>query len=130
MRCRNHPSEAATGQCAQCGKSFCAHCLVPVGRHHCCAACKMKLVPGGTPPPPRSGPILAEARHALLIAILGLFFAPLQRMAFGKLSEAKQRLEADPSQEGQGMVTAARIIAIAGLVLWGLALVSWLLVRK
>ena len=132
MQCRNHPSVKATGQCAACGKSYCANCLVPVNRQQFCANCKMKAVPGGTPPPPaRSGPLLPEARNVLLLAIIGLFCcAFLQPMVLGKAKEAQQKLEADPSFEGQGMAVAARIIAIASMILWALGVISWVLLRN
>lgn len=132
MLCRNHPGVTATGQCAECGKSFCAHCLVLVRGRDYCATCKMRLAPGGMPPPPaRSGPVVAEARNALLLAMVGLFCcALLQPMALGQAAEARRLLAADPSLEGEGMATAARIIAIAGMILWGLAIVSRLILRS
>ena len=103
MNCNNHPFIAAAGQCAQCGKSYCADCLVDVNGQKICSDCKSAVIsqtqpaqppmqtgqPTYMPPPPQGGqqypnqgyqnqyqgmPMKCkEASEALTYAIVGLF---------------------------------------------------------
>jgi hypothetical protein len=129
MQCRNHPKVAATDRCKGCAESFCPKCLVPVQGHNYCATCKMTVVEG-PPPPPTSREILSEAKNALLMAIVGLFCCGLlEFMALSKASEARKLLDADPRLDGRSMVTAAQVIAIAGIAFWVLSMVVHYLAR-
>ncbi len=61
-----------------------------------------------------------EAKEALTYAIVGIFICGiiLEPIALVKANEAKKLIDADPQLAGSGKVTAARIIAVAALILW------------
>ena len=52
MNCNNHPFIAAAGQCAQCGKSYCADCLVDVNGQKICSDCKSAVMSQTQPAQP------------------------------------------------------------------------------
>ncbi len=130
MQCRNHPKVAATAKCASCGEPFCDNCVLTLRGQPCCAACKKAEIKGTTPPPPPSRRILSQARNALILAILGMFCAVIfSPLALAKASEARKLLKEDVGYEGEGMVTAAQIIAVLELVMFVLGTVIGFLTR-
>jgi hypothetical protein len=67
-----------------------------------------------------------EAKEALTLSIIGLFCCAiiLCPMAISKANNAKQQIRANPSLDGNGVATAAIVIAAGGLVLWAVSLLS------
>jgi hypothetical protein len=44
MKCSNHPKTDATGDCAECGKHFCASCLIVLDQRSWCRDCLARIV--------------------------------------------------------------------------------------
>jgi hydrogenase-4 membrane subunit HyfE len=125
MECRNHPLVTAVGRCTGCAEPFCENCLVEIHGQQYCGSCKVLALQGQAAPSVPTRGTCTEARDALIIAIIGLFCCAiiLEPIALVKASKAKRMIAADPTLGGGGMATAAIVIAIAGLVLWGLGLI-------
>ena len=68
----------------------------------------------------------AEANEALKFAIIGIFCFGiiLEPMALSKAIRARKLIQANPALTGYGKTTAAIIIAIFGLLLWILGIIS------
>lgn len=67
-----------------------------------------------------------EASEALTYAIVGLFCCGiiLEPIAISKALKAKKMMQMNPRLSGSGKVTAALIIAIVGLVLWVIGMLT------
>jgi hypothetical protein len=120
MQCKNHTDVAAVDRCAGCAEPFCGNCLVDISGQKYCAACKVMAVKG---PPALSEEATIpckEANEALTYAIIGIFCfgIVLEPIALVKASKAKKMIELNPRLTGSGKVTATRIIAVVGLVVW------------
>jgi hypothetical protein len=44
MKCSNHPRAEAAGTCAECGKAFCASCVVEIDHRSWCRDCLSRIV--------------------------------------------------------------------------------------
>ena len=125
MECKNHSGVMAVERCDGCAEPFCANCLVEIQGQRFCGACKVMAVRGPPPVAARGTTLCTEARDALTISILGAFCcAFLQIWALIKAQEAKRMIAADPTLTGGGMVTAAKVIAIANVALFVLNLIA------
>jgi len=127
VKCKNHPDVEAVGRCAGCAEPFCESCMVDVQGKSYCADCKVMAIQS---PPPVAAAVAStpckEAGEALTYAIVGLFCFGiiLEPIAISKALKAKKLLAADPNLTGGGKATAGLVIAIVGLVLWVLGLIS------
>ena len=126
MECKNHPGVAAVDRCAGCAETFCQNCLVDIQGRKYCGQCKVLAIQGQAPPPmPGYGQqTCPQAKEALITAIISLFCCAiiLGPWALVKANEAKKKIDANPYLTGRGMATAAQVIAVVGLILWGLGL--------
>ncbi len=123
--CKNHPGVLALDHCAGCAEAFCPNCLVEMQGRKYCASCKTLAVKGQPIVEAATVPC-KEAGEALTYAIVGLFCFGifLEPFAISKALKAKKMIEANPTLTGSGKATAALIIAICGLVLWLLGIIS------
>ena len=127
--CLHHAEISAAAACAGCAEPFCEDCLVTVNGQTYCGSCKVMTV-AGLPAPTAGTVACEEADQALRLAIFGVFcLGPiLEPMALVKASQARRRIVQDSRLAGDGKVTAARTIAVAALALWGISVLSRLLV--
>ncbi len=125
MECKNHPGVLATDRCAGCAEAFCGNCLVNLNGQNYCSSCKVMAV-SGRPIVEEATIPCKEAGEALTYAIVGLFCFGiiLEPIALIKANKAKAMLAANPRLTGSGKATAAMVIAIIGLVLWGLGIIA------
>ncbi len=125
MQCKNHPESPAVDRCAGCAEPFCADCLVEMQGARYCGSCKVMALQGR---PPAIEPSLPckEAGEALTYSIVGLFCFGiiLEPIAIVKAVQAKKAMSMNPNLSGSGKANAALIIAIIGLVLWVIGLLS------
>ena len=126
MECKNHPGVEAVDRCGGCSEAFCGNCLVEIQGQKLCGSCKVMAIQGQPPIPPEPTRTCKEARDALMWAIFGLFCCGIifEPIALHKASNAKKMIDADPTLGGRGMATAATIIAVIGLILWGLGMLA------
>ena len=118
MDCHNHRGVAAFQLCHICGKPFCAHCLVQIRDQLYCAACKMETVT--LPPVVGEGTIPCDkAREALAYAVVGILCCAIivEPIAIVKAVRAKAAIARNPRMAGNGLATAAIVIAVFRLVL-------------
>jgi hypothetical protein len=133
MECKNHPTIQASYTCSACGQPFCDECLVDIGGRKYCSNCKMSAVqtmqghPNWQPPtiPEEATIPCKEANEALIYSIVGLFCCGIiiEPLAIYKAQQARKMLELNPRLEGSGKATAALVISIIGLSLWGLGMI-------
>lgn len=125
MECKNHPEVETTEHCSSCAEAFCDQCLVEVKGQKYCSDCKQELTSDSTPVT-EEGPIpCKEAREALIFAIIGLFCFGiiLGPLAIAKAQKAKKMIAENPKMTGSGKATAATILGIVEIVLWGLGII-------
>ena len=125
MQCTAHPDVPAADRCAGCAEPFCENCLVQIAGAKYCGSCKVMAVQGQPAAEAATMPCKL-AGEALTYAIVGLFCFGiiLEPVAIFKASKAKKMMAANPALTGSGKATAALIIAIIGLVLWVLGIIS------
>jgi hypothetical protein len=105
---------------------FCPNDLVNIKGRRYCASCKVMAL-GSQPPVFESvTEVCKEANEALKYAIIGLFCFGiiLEPIAISKALKAKKMMAANPNLTGSGRATVALIIAIIGLALWVIGLLS------
>ncbi len=132
MQCKNHANVAASDRCAGCAEPFCPECLVEVSGQKYCGSCKVMAIKGQPvldEEPTVPCPLANEALQFAIISIFcfGIFLAPA---ALVKASKAKKLIEADPTLQGAGKVTAATVIAWCVLGLWVVGIFSRAIARS
>lgn len=127
MNCIKHAQSAAAGTCAACAEPFCDLCLVSVKGAKYCAECKTSALKGDSRAV-NDGPVgvCTEASEALKYALVGIVCLGfiLQPIALVKAIKAKKEIAQNPRLEGSGKATAAMVIAIIWLCLFGLGILA------
>lgn len=127
--CVNHPSLEAVAACTQCGRPFCAGCLVELVGRQFCAECKAGAL---------QELLVTRQRHpqalpALLVPIVGLLTCILIPVTsgFGLWLgwQALRGIRAEPRYEGRTLALAGMVVSGAILADWLIALIATLLFR-
>jgi len=128
MECTTHPGVMAIERCAGCAEPFCGNCLVQIKGQQYCGSCKVLAVQDTGTPAAAVGEtkLCPEAKNALILSLVGLicFGIILEPLALVKAFKAKKNIAADPSLTGDGMATAAIVVASIGLILWVLGVIA------
>ena len=125
MDCLVHPGVPAVATCAGCAESFCDGCMVEIRGQRYCSSCKSMAVSADDFGPVAEAP---EAAEALKYAILGIFCIGivLEPIAIAKAIQAQNAIKTNPQLSGEGKANAALIIGIVFLVVWVLAMLSYI----
>jgi hypothetical protein len=114
---RKKPKKRTSRACVGCGEEL------PPGTEVCDGCLAINTPDGLYHGPKKTSPL---AREALIMALVGIFICQpiLGGLAIQKSNAAREAIRRDPRLGGEGLATAALVIGILDLCLFGLGLFS------